>query len=106
MYTSALVPVDGSNKGELALPYARFLVEHLRTPVELSGIVGLESFNTLEFTHRAHVADIAQKAETHSAKSYLKFVSGNFCSPCVTCSVNKGYARELVIEDAGADKTL
>jgi nucleotide-binding universal stress UspA family protein len=41
MYTGMLIPLDGSKTAEKVLPYARYLADRLKMPVELLAVIDI-----------------------------------------------------------------
>jgi len=88
MYSKILVPLDGSKVAEQILPYARFLAEAYRVPVELLSVDDFDSG--------------APFSSSAGAMSYLKGVAAE-CFPKsvrVDTAVERGKPAEAIVERA------
>ena len=104
MYSRILIPLDGSRVAEQVLPYARFLVRTLRIPVELLGVVDLESLEGLVNADKRRQIDTLLTEKAEGNKVYLEAVARSFQGAPVKCFVEKGNPEEVIIEKAAADR--
>jgi len=90
MYKSILVPLDGSKLAEGVLPYARFLAEALKLPVDL-----------------LHVRDrqtVAPSLYPTQGADYLRRVAAGLpASLEVSCAVESGSAAEAILDRGSKD---
>jgi nucleotide-binding universal stress UspA family protein len=90
MYTSILVPLDGSTLAEGVLPYAKFLASSLQLPVDLLHVNDPETATPAAYA--------IQGAD------YLKEVAATFpTSLTVNCSEQNGRAAEVIVDSASRD---
>ena len=87
MYSNVIVPLDGSELSEMALPYARLIAGGLAIPIEL-----VESFDILPpAVHHRHSALVTgrmlEEAQRHS-QSYLSRVREGLRSIGIAASVS------------------
>lgn len=106
MYNCILVPLDGSTTAEQALPYARWLAESFRISIELVAVVDTEAFTAAASIDRAHSATIVQEKELRRAKNYLDSISRRLPGLTVKSFVKRGYAAEIIVEEAEKDKNI
>jgi nucleotide-binding universal stress UspA family protein len=106
MYNCILVPLDGSTTAEQALPYARWLAESFRISIELLAVVDTEAFTAAVSIDRAHSATIMQEEEIGRAKNYLDSISRRLPGLTVKSFVKRGYAAEIIVEEAEKDKNI
>ena len=105
MYTRLLVPLDGSKTAEKVLPYTRFIATKLKLPVEL-----LEAIDVVEIAkhlapEKVHLLDRLVENRTKSSERYLKEVAGTLPGANVKCTIEKGIAADVIIENSAADKS-
>src|SRR5687768_2857472 len=72
MYTKMLVPLDGSDTAEKALPYARSLSRALKLPVELLAVVDLSEMAAHVAAGKARYLDSMIEASVRSSEEYLQ----------------------------------
>jgi nucleotide-binding universal stress UspA family protein len=90
MYTKILVPLDGSKLAEAVLPYAAFIAERLRLPVDLIHVNDAET--TSPSLHPTRAGD------------YLSETAASLASGLtVSCTVKTGAAAEVILDTAAAD---
>ena len=106
MYDCILVPLDGSTTAEEALPYARWLAETFRISIELVAVVDTEAFTAAASIDRAHSATMVQQEEIGRAKNYLDSISRRLPGLTVKSFVKRGYAAEIIVEEAEKDKNI
>ena len=103
MYTQLIVPLDESSVAEQVLPYARYLTEGLKVPLELItavDVAGIATSNADEVKNFSKfVGDIRMASET-----YLNRIAKMFPESAVTCSVNTGKPEAVIIEKAKQNK--
>ena len=106
MYSAILVPLDGSKTAEKVLPYARYLAEKFKVPVELLAVVDVVEIASHMTSEKVHFLDtIIEDAVQHST-TYLRGVATTIAATDVRCSVEKGRAEDTIIEKAATDKTM
>jgi len=104
MYSQILIPLDGSTTAEKVLPYARFLAEVLKLPVELLGVIDLAAIATHLSAEKTRYFDSFVAEEERSSKDYLEGIARTFSGGPVRCSVEKGKPEEVIIQRGGANK--
>jgi nucleotide-binding universal stress UspA family protein len=104
MYTKILIPLDGSKTAEKVLPYARFLAESLKLPVELLAVVDIVEMATHISADRARYLDTMIEDSVRNSGQYLKGVAGTFPGANIKCTLEKGKAEQMIVETAAADK--
>ena len=105
MYTRLLIPLDGSKTAEAALPYGRTLARTLKIPVELLSIVDIAVLASQVFRGSGYFEPIVAES-ARSTEEYLKRIAKTFPDHEVKCTVEKGKAEDVIIEEAGSDATL
>jgi nucleotide-binding universal stress UspA family protein len=103
MFTRLLIPLDGSNTAEQALPWARAFAERFRLPVELLAVVDVESL--LTSVERARRFDKLVEQTSTEAKAYLERLSGRFVGLRVKRMVQQGSAADVIVEKAAANRS-
>jgi nucleotide-binding universal stress UspA family protein len=91
-----LVCLDGSNAAEQALPYARFLAESLRLPVELLAVIDSSGFGVLGSTNRSGFLSTMLEREIGQSRNYLETISRTFSGLSVKCVVRHAGIPVLV----------
>jgi nucleotide-binding universal stress UspA family protein len=104
MFTRILIPLDGSKTAEKALPYARFVAGALNLPVELLGVIDIAEMATHISAEKARYLNTLIEDGVRSSEQYLKGVASTFPGANVKCSVEKGRAEQVIIENAATDK--
>ncbi len=104
MYRKILVPLDGSNTAECALPFARCFARVWQTPIELLAVV-----DEVEMTRQVSAAeglffDRLIDDQTRRLEKYLETVGKNFPRGAIRWGVEKGNPADVIIESAAADK--
>ena len=90
MYNKILVPLDGSKLAEAVLPYAVFIAERLRLPLDLIHVNDAET--TSPSLHPTRAGD------------YLSETAASLASGLtVSCTVKTGAAAEVILDTAAAD---
>ena len=98
MYTRILIPLDGSKTAEKVLPYARFLVNHLKLPIELLAVVDIAEMATHMSAEKARYLDTMVENTVRNSGHYLREVAGTFPGADTKCTVEKGKAEQAIIE--------
>jgi nucleotide-binding universal stress UspA family protein len=101
MFTRILVPLDGSNNAEKALPYARALARALEIPVTLVTVV---ETGTEFFSKKVRHFETLIKDSLRSIEEYLKRISKTVSSAAIQYKAEKGRAEDAIIMNAAADK--
>jgi nucleotide-binding universal stress UspA family protein len=104
MFTKILIPLDGSKTAEKVLPYARFLANSLKLPVELLAVVDIVEMATHISADRARYLDTMIEDSVRNSGQYLKGVAGTFPGTNTKCTLEKGKAEQMIVETAAADK--
>jgi nucleotide-binding universal stress UspA family protein len=104
MFTSILVPLDGSKTAENALPYAQALAGNLKLPVTLLTVVDVAELATRLPAARARYIDAVVESEIRSGNDYLIGVAKSFKETHVACAVERGRADEAIVARAGRDR--
>jgi nucleotide-binding universal stress UspA family protein len=103
MYTKMLVPLDGSKTAEQVLPYARFLTDRFKKPVELIAVTDIREMMAYVSPEKpVYLYDMIHKAERRS-EAYLRKIAENFDGVTIDCVVERGRAEEVITEIAEAD---
>lgn len=104
MLTQILIPLDGSKTAEEVLPYARFMADALKIPVELLAIVdaAVMASHQLPSEGGRHVEAIIAESEQRG-RSYLEKIAGLFSELTVRIRIGRGKPAESIIETAAAD---
>jgi nucleotide-binding universal stress UspA family protein len=104
MYSRLLVPLDGSELAEQALPYARCLANALAIPVELLTTVDVESLQALADSQQGRFLDTLLTDKRSTSRDYLQTVAATFSGSRVESRVENGKPADLIIEQAAGDK--
>jgi len=99
MFTRILVPLDGSDNAERALPYARALARTLEIPVILITVVETAA----GFPKKVRDLDTRIQESMKSSEEYLEKISRTFAGASVQYTVEKGKAEDAIITNAAAD---
>jgi nucleotide-binding universal stress UspA family protein len=103
MYTQMLVPLDGSKTAEKVLPYARYLVGKFKIPVQLLAVIDIGDMATHISVEKARFLDAMIEDAVRSSENYLRDVAKTFSGAELMCTVEKGRAKEVIIEKGVAD---
>ena len=104
MFTQMLIPLDGSKTAERVLPYARFVAEALRIPIELLAIIDVAATASHVASESArHLDTIIAEAE-HRGRLYLEKIAREFPGFAITITIGRGKPAETIIEKAAANK--
>jgi nucleotide-binding universal stress UspA family protein len=106
MYSKILVPLDGSKTAEKVLPYARYLAEKFKVPVELLAVVDVVEIASHMTSEKVHSLDTIIENVVRYSTTYVRGVATTIAATDVRCSVEKGRAEEKIIEKAANDKTM
>jgi nucleotide-binding universal stress UspA family protein len=104
MVRKILIPLDGSKNAESILPYARYLANNLKLPIELLEVVdiieALRSMSAADglFAERLAEDDIRRSGE------YLATIARSFSGMPVRTTVRQGHPAEIIIETAAGEK--
>lgn len=104
MYTRILIPLDGSKTAEKVLPYARYLAATLKLPVELLEVIDVAEIARRISPEKSHFINNVLENVIRRSEQYLSGVASTFPKADVKCTVEKGWAEEVIIEKAAADK--
>jgi len=104
VYAKILIPLDGSTTAERVLPYARFLAEMLKVPVELLGVIDLAAIATHLSGEKTRYFDSFVAEEERSSKGYLEEIARTFSSGGVRCIIEKGKPEEVIVEKGAANR--
>ena len=104
MYSKVIVPLDGSDLAEQALPYAELVAESLSVPVELVQAYDILPVNVLS-TRRAEVVAQLQTGAQVRAENSVAPVQQRLSSAGVESSlaINRGPAADVIVAQAGTD---
>ena len=103
MYTKLLIPLDGSKTAEQVLPYARLFTNRFHKPVELIAAIDIAEMLAYVSAEKARDAYNMIEAGMRSSEAYLKAVGTTLDGTHVLCTVAKGRAEEVIIEQGEAD---
>lgn len=103
MCTKMLIPLDGSKTAEIVLPYARFLANRLKLPVELLGVIDIAEMVTHISTEKARFLDTMIEDGVRQSEDYLAGIAKTFTGVEVKRAIEKGRAEEVIIERGEAD---
>jgi nucleotide-binding universal stress UspA family protein len=106
MYSKILVPLDGSKTAEKVLPYARYLADKFKVPVELLAVVDIAEVASHMASEKARFLDTIIDDAVRRLTSYLGSVATTFADTDVRCSVEKGKAEDTIIEKAATDTAM
>src|SRR5690242_16799788 len=99
MYTKMLVPLDGSETAEKALPYARYLAKKLKLSVELLAAIDIAELAMHITAGKARFVDRMIDEAICSSENYLRRVAATFSDAAtVTCKVENGSPEDVIIE--------
>ncbi|HEY7169011.1 MAG TPA: universal stress protein [Candidatus Binatia bacterium] len=104
MYTRILVPLDGSELAEQALPYARALAHGLGIPVDVVAVVDPEPLSVLANPDQGRTIDTLVAESVSAMSAYLRPIKHDFDRAPVTERVEIGKPEDVLIEKAAADK--
>jgi nucleotide-binding universal stress UspA family protein len=97
MFTRMLVPLDGSETAETALPYSRALARSLKIPVVLLGVIDA-------FGERSRYLDTFMDTAISRKEEYLKRVAQTFPGASVGWTVEEGTPAEIIITTAAENE--
>jgi nucleotide-binding universal stress UspA family protein len=100
-----LIPLDGSKTAEKVLPYARSLAVKLKIPVEFMGVVDLAEIAAHVSVDKSRYIPTLVEDTVRRSKSYLQGIAHSFAGVSVKCVIKKGKPEDVIIEEAGADKS-
>jgi len=106
MFTSMLIPLDGSKTAEKVLPYARHLAGKFTIPIELLAVIDIAEMATQISAGKARYLDTMIEDGVRASTTYLRGIATTFPNAKVTCTVEKGRAEDTVIEKGEADGGL
>jgi len=101
LYTQMLVPLDGSETAETALPYARALAGNLIIPVKLLGVIDISHYVSGD---RARYLGTLIDAALLRNQEYLKGVAKTFPGASVEWTVEGGAPAEVIIAKAAGNQ--
>jgi nucleotide-binding universal stress UspA family protein len=98
MYNKILVPLDGSQRSESILPYARFFAATLKIPVELLHVVDPGVLMPSVISHQGRYYDV-MTAEKKGSGEYLRKIAASFPElVSVDPVVEIGRAAEIIVD--------
>lgn len=103
MYTKLLIPLDGSKTAEQVLPYARFFTNRIHKPIEIVAAIDIAEILAYVSAEKACDAYNMIEAGIRSSEAYLKAVGASLDGTHLLCTVAKGRAEEVIIEQGEAD---
>ena len=103
MLTQILIPLDGSKTAEEVLPYARFMAEALKIPIELLAIVDVAAMASHLPSESARHVEAAIAENERRGRSYLEKIATLFSELTVRTGISRGKPAETIIETAAAD---
>ena len=106
MYSKILIPLDGSKTAEKVLPYARYLADKFKIPVELLAVIDIAEMAAHISADSARFLDTMIENGMRSSETYLQGVAATFPGAKVDCTVEKGRAEETIIEKGETDKAV
>lgn len=104
MYDKILIPLDGSKTAEAVLPYARYLADRLKIPVELLAVVDIADIASHMSGEKARFLDTMVDDTVRASEGYLRGVAGTFKGATVKITVEKGRAEDAIIDKGETDK--
>jgi nucleotide-binding universal stress UspA family protein len=104
MFTQILIPLDGSKTAEKVLPYARFVAEALRIPIELLAIIDVAAMASHVASESARHLDTIIAEGERRGRLYLEKIAGEFPGFSVRMTIGRGKPAETIIEKAAANK--
>jgi nucleotide-binding universal stress UspA family protein len=104
MFTRVLIPLDGSKTAERVLPYARFIAEALRIPIELLAVIDVAAMASQVASERGRHLDIIIPEVERRGRSYLEKIATEFPGLTIGITIGKGKPAETIIEKAASDK--
>ncbi len=104
MYSKVIVPLDGSDLAEQALPYAELVAKSLSVPVELVQAYDILPVNVLS-TRRAEVVAQLQTGAQARAEASLAPIRQRLADAGVeyNLAINRGPAADVIVAQAGTD---
>ena len=103
MYTRMLVPLDGSKVAETVLPYARFIADKFKLPVELLAALDIAELGTHISVGQSRFLSTLVEDSMQNSEAYLKRIAHTFHEADVKRTVDKGPAAEVIIDKGAAD---
>jgi nucleotide-binding universal stress UspA family protein len=103
MFTSLLVPLDGSRIAEMALPYARLIARRFKIPVELMSVIDTAELDTQISVGKGRFLDTLVDESARSAQDYLKRIANTFGGANIKSVVEKGRAEDVIVSKGEAD---
>jgi nucleotide-binding universal stress UspA family protein len=104
MYKRILVPLDGSQIAEQALPYARYLAGQLKIPVDLLSVVDVAGMTHAMAKAKAQALETLIGDSVHRSEAYLEKIGKSFSGIATAHLVKQGKPEEAVIEQAASDR--
>lgn len=104
MYNKILVPLDGSNAAECALPLVRSLARRLALAVELISVIDLHEITRSVSADDGLFLDRLLEANSSASADYLDRTAQSLNGIKAIKRCDKGAATETIIETAAADK--
>jgi nucleotide-binding universal stress UspA family protein len=106
MYTSILVPLDGSKLAERVLPYARFLAGRFKIPVELLAAADIAELGAHISVGQSRFLSTLVEDRMQRSEAYLKRIAYTFDGADVKRTVKKGRAVEVIIDKGALDTSI
>ena len=104
MFNKLLVPLDGSNTAEKALPYARYLAQEKNLLIELLSVVDVGNMATHMSAERALHLDTMVEDAVRASEKYLQTIAGTLTTAKIKTRVESGRPEEVIIEKAAAEQ--
>ncbi len=104
MYSKVMVPLDGSELSELALPYAQMVASSMSAPIELVEACHILAPAVLD-THTRHVVELMLAGRERISEEYLAGVRDRLQAADVAVSVStvRGAPADAIVTHAGTD---
>jgi nucleotide-binding universal stress UspA family protein len=104
MFTKLLVPLDGSDTAEQALPYVRYLAQDKNLVIELLSVVDVAHMASHMTAERALHLDTMMEDAVRASEKYLQAIAGTLTAAKIKTSVETGTPEEVIIEKAAVEQ--
>ena len=103
MYSKILVPLDASRLSETALPFARFMADGLKIPVELLRVIDFKVTEASCAPEHGRYLDVVASEMKDEGLNYLRTIAKSFAdASAVRCSTQIGEPAEVIVDRAEA----